>query len=834
MRNVYITMIWAWRDLRGGWRHFRLVLMCLVLSLMAITAVQLTGNSVLRSINENGQTILGGDWVLRQINTPIGKAEREFLRARGGVFADTVEARVMLRAVKNDDSALIELKAIDQAYPLYGVFTTLPENASVQKGVVLDAMLGARLAVTIGDLVSVGDVELPVVGWIDHEPDRAGSGRFGLAPRVFISKENLQKSGLLQPGSMIYHDLRVKFPLGIDLKVEKENLVKAFPESTWRLSDSENASPQIRRFVNNIVQFLTLVGLSALLIGGIGVANGMRAYLDTRISMIALFKALGMTRRQIRLVFLWQVLLVGLTGVAIGLFLGCMLPLLAVPVIQPLLPFPFTLYLGVQEFIVPLLFGLLTTAVFALWPLGQAERTPALVLFRNALWVERLKPHRSILMAMAVAIVALAATIILDARDPMFAGYFVLGALIVFAVFYGFGKVMATVAKHRASTARLTTRLALQNLGRVGNATAQTLVSIGIGLTVLVTIVLIEKNLSATLRENLPEDAPAFFFLDIQPQQKDAFVALLESWPTARDVIVTPNLRGRIVSVNGKPAAEMLKDKKESWLLNNDRGFTYMSDMPKHSKIMDGAWWPKDYQGPPLISVVDDVQRGFGVKPGDTMELMILGRTFEAKIANVREVNWTTFTINFAITFAPGTLEGAPHNWLGTVVADPAQEAAMQRAVTKQFPNISMVRVSDAVDAVENMLGQMNQAVRVMALLAVLTGIFVLAGALMATRMQRMYDVVILKVLGASRRVLQKALVIELALLGLASASIAIVFGTIISWAVLGVFMDLPWAFYPLQAIGAAALGWAFIMLTGWLTLGRVLGSPAAPYLRNE
>lgn len=839
MRNIPMSAIWAWRDLRGSWRHFRLVLGCLILSLMAITAVQVTGHSVLRSIAENGQTILGGDWVLRQMYTPVPETVRNFMQQRGATLSDTVEARVMIRAEKNDNSALVELKGVDDVYPLFGTLIADPVNVDLTGGVLLDPMLGERLDVVLGDVVALGETSFTVAGWVAHEPDRAGSGRFGLAPRVLISEADIQKTQLLQPGSMIYHDLRVRFPQGSVLKQLKTDLEEAFPDATWRFTDADNASPQTRRFVNNIVQFLTLVGLSALLIGGIGVANGMRAYMDTRLSTIALFKAIGMTQRTVRAVFIWQIACVGIVGIAIGVLLGALLPVLAAPMLSPLMPFPFMIYVSPAGVLVPILFGLLTVAVFALWPLGQAEKTSASVLFRHALWVARVMPSRGIIAMIGVCVALLAGVIISDARDPYFAAYFVMGACLVFGVFFGMGRLAARGASTIAGTRSMATRLALQNLGRIGNATAQTLVSIGIGLTVLVTIVLIEKNLSATLRDNLPEDAPAFFFLDIQPTQKDAFVALLESWPTARNIIITPNLRGKIVNVNGVPAVDALRDKKESWLLNNDRGFTYVRDMPAHSKLLAGEWWPQtwppeNYDGLPLVSVVDDVQRGFGVKPGDTIDVMILGRPIKAKIANVREVNWTTFTVNFAITFAPGVLEGAPHNWLGTVVADPAQEADLQRAITKAFPNISMVRVSDAVTAIETVLGQMNQAVRVMALLAVLTGMFVLAGALMATRMQRVYDTVILKVLGAPRRILVRALLIEMALLGLLAALTAIGFGTLISWTVLDLFMDLPWALYLVPAFVAALAGWVFIVATGWIVLGRVLRSPAAPYLRNE
>jgi putative ABC transport system permease protein len=838
MSASFLTARWAWRDFRGSIRHFRLVLICLVISIASITAVQVTGHSIFQAIARNAQTILGGDWVVRQLYAPVGDAERDWLRDQGARLVETIEMRAMLSRPDTHDSTLVELKAVDRGYPVYGAVSVLPQGQDfhvlLDQGLVLDPALAERLQIDIGDHVQLGTYIFKVAGFITHEPDRAGGGRFGLAPRVFVASHRIASTGLMQQGSMINYDLRVAWPHLTALKQKQTQFEETFKDATWRLTDTEKASPQIQRFVNNLVQFLTLIGLFSLLIGGIGVGNGMRAYLQTRMTHIAVFKAIGMHLNHIRQIYIWQISMIALLGTLVGIMIGCFIPFALLPLLDGVMPFAVDVVLTPQSVFVPFLFGLLTSFIFSLWPLGEAEKTSPLVLFRHQQMMMSERPSLMMMAAVFLCVVLLGLIVFTSVADKIFAAFFILGVALSFVLFYGLGRVIASVAHKMAKGKHIVQRLALDNIGRKGNATAQVLVSLGIGLTVLSSIAMIERNIRGNLQDNLPYDAPSFFFMDIQPEQKIPFVDLLKSMPQTSHIVATPNLRGRLVSVNGVPADEALKDKREAWLLNNDRGFTYTDTLPAHSKILEGAWWPSDYQGPPLVSVVEDVQRGFGVKVGDTLGINILGRTIDAKIANVRQVNWTNFTINFAMTFAPGTLENAPHSWLATVVADPAQEVTIQRAVTKQFPNVSMIRLSDAIDTVSHILMQMNQAVRVMGALALVTGLIVLIEALIATRQRRQYDTVILKVIGVPRSIMERILWLEFCVLGGVASILSVGLATFMSWAILHVWMGQVWLFYPQLAFMAVVISFAAIVLTGWLTLRRVLRESPINYLRNE
>jgi putative ABC transport system permease protein len=543
---------------------------------------------------------------------------------------------------------------------------------------------------------------------------------------------------------------------------------------------------------------------------------------------------IGVPKNMLRQIFGFQIAMMTSVGVIIGVGIGAVIPIIGLSFIKDLLPFPVALNYTFESLAAPAVFGILTTWIFALWPFGKAELTSPLLLFRQGLPEGIKRPAFDIVVIMATLIICLSGFIFITAVDQRFALYFIFGAFICFIVFWAIGFLIRKLTGEIAGKMTLIPRLAFTNLGGPRSATVLTLVSIGIGLTVLGGITLIDRNMRGILTERMPKDAPSFFFLDIQPSQKVAFEEMISNWPNTRKLIMTPNLRGRIISVNGVKAEDALIDQRERWLLQNDRGFTYLPKQPDHSTVTSGEWWPENYQGPPLVSVVDDVERGFGIKVGDTITVNILGRDIIAKVANVREVNWTSFTINFAITFAPGVLNNAPHNWLATVIAPLDEEAALQKEISRQFPNISMVRVSEAVKSIQTILSQMVAAVRIMAILALVTGVFVLAGALISTRIQRSYDIIILKVLGMSRNKMLSSLGIEFIILGLTASLVAALLGIGISWGVMDPLMDLGWVFYPLLTGGIIISGLFIIFVTGLLTMWSILNTPAGKYLRND
>ncbi|HYG90889.1 MAG TPA: FtsX-like permease family protein [Azospirillum sp.] len=831
----------AFRELRSGLQGFRIFLACLTLGVAAIAAVQSVSSGILAGLEEDGRAILGGDVSVRQIYTPPTGDQLAFLKASGRV-SESAEMRGMARSADDQRSSLVELKAVDGAYPLYGT-VDLKDGGGLQAalakrdglwGAVVEDTLLDRLELRPGDRLRLGEAELVVRAVLAREPDKASSGAFSLGPRLMVATDALPDTGLLQPGSIVYWTEKIALPSDVEPDAWKAELNKRFPDVPWRVRDYTSASPQIENFIERMTLFLTLVGLTALLVGGVGVSNAVHAHLDSRAETIATLKCVGAPGALVFHTYLVQVLILAAVGIALGVVLGGAAPLLLDRLLEGVLPVNarFGLYPGALG--IAALFGLLTALTFSLWPLGRAREVPAGALFRDVIAPSGGRPRAVYLAALLASAAALAALAILTAQDKRFALWFVGGAIATLAAFRGAAWLVTAGAARAGRPKRPSLRLALANLHRPGNPTGSVVLSLGLGLTVLVAIALIEGNFSRRLNEVIPKDAPSFFFVDVQPDQFDAFKQTVLSTPGTAGFEAVPSLRGRIAQVNGVEAEKALKDPEKSWVMRNERGITYAAVPPRNGEIVTGSWWPADYRGPPLLSIHKDVAEAFGIGPGDRIGLAILGRTIEAEVANVRAADFSTMAINFTLVLSPGVLEAAPQTWIATVRVPEAREPEVQRAVLKSFPNITTVRIKDALATVSSMLGNIGIAVRLTAAVTLVAGTLVLAGAVAAGHRRRVYDSVVLKVLGATRREILGAFLMEYGLLGVITAVISGVIGTITAWAILTRLMHWEWAFLPSAVLWTAALCTAITLVFGFLGTWRALGQPAAPLLRNE
>ncbi len=840
----------ARRELRGGLKGFRIFLACLTLGVAAIAAVQSVSGGVLDGLQADGRAILGGDVAVRRIYAPPTDEQRAFLEESGleesGRVSLSAEMRAMARTPDEIRSSLVELKAVDGVYPLYGKATLggVPEGTSLQDalerkedgrwGALVEEGLLDRLGVEPGGTILLGDAAYTVRGVLAREPDRASSNAFSLGPRLMVALPSLEATGLLQPGSIVYWNAKVALPPGTDLAAWQARLEERFPEAGWRVRDYTNASPQIERFIGRMTLFLTLVGLTALLVGGVGVGNAVRSHLESRARTVATLKCLGAPGALVFQVYLLQILALSALGILLGLALGAMAPLGLGMLLEDLLPV--SARIGVQPGALALaaLYGVLTALAFSLWPLGRAREVPAGALFRDVVAPAGGRPRAAYLAALALTVAALAALAVATAHNKVFAGWFVAGSIATFLTFRGASWLVTTGAARIGRPRRPGLRLALANLHRPGNPTGTVVLSLGLGLTVLVAIALIEGNFSRRVNETIPRNAPSFFFVDIQPDQFEPLRRAVTAVPGTAGFEAVPSLRGRIERVNGQDAEQALRNPEQAWVLAGDRGLTYSARLPEHSEIIAGSWWPEDYAGPPLLSIHQNVADAFGIGPGARITINILGRSVEATVASVRAADFASMAINFALVFAPGTLEKAPQTWIATVRADPAAEAQVQRAVLHGFPNVTTVRVKDALDTVNTMLGHIGTAVRITAGITLAAGTLVLAGAVAAGHRRRVYDAVVLKVLGATRGDVLRAFLLEYGLLGLISAVIAGAVGTVTAWAVLTQLMRWDWTFLPSAVVTTALISTAITLALGFVGTWRALGQPSAPLLRNE
>ncbi|MBL8807239.1 MAG: ABC transporter permease [Rhodospirillales bacterium] len=834
------TLAWqlARREMRGGIRGFRVFMACLMLGVAAIAGVGSLADGVREGLRRDARMILGGDVELSFTHRSTTPEQAAFLASSGRV-SEVLEMRAMARTA--DERALVELKAVDPVYPLVGtidVAGTRDLAAALARGV--DGRWGAavepaaltRLATSVGGTIRVGDAEFVVRATVENEPDRSAN-LFTLGPRVMIAREALGATALEQPGALIRYISRVVLAPGTDAQAWIEALKARFPDAGWRIRGESEAAPGLQRWIDRIAMFLTLVGLTALLVGGVGVANAVRSYLDARTASIATIKCLGAPGRLVLRLYLIQILAMAALGIAAGLVLGAAVPALAGPLLAERLGVEAGAGLHPPALVLAAAFGVATALAFALWPLARARETPPAALFRDLVAPTRRWPRAIYVWASAGAIAVLAGLAVATSIDRKLGLAFCVASVVCFAVFRLAAWLVSLAARRAGHVRNPALRLALANMHRPGSPTPGIVLSLGLGLTVLVLIAQVQGNFQRQLEEQLPQMAPSFFFIDIQPDQLAAFDRLVAGYPGIGEIRQVPSLRGRIVRLNGVPVEQAVVAPEAQWAVGSDRGLTYTGRMPPGTRLVAGDWWPEDYAGPPLVSMDAQVARGMGLGLGDTITINVLGREMEAKIANLRAIDWTSLGINFTLTFAPGALEGAPQTWIATAQVDAAGEDGLERAVTAALPNVSSIRVKRALATARDTIAAIAVAARATAAVTLAAGTLVLAGAILATQRRRTYDAVMLKVLGATRADVMRALLLEFALTGAAAASVAAVLGTLAAYLLISNYMRIDFALLPgtlAATIAGAAASVAAIGLAGtW----RALGQKAAPLLRN-
>jgi len=835
----------AWRvcrrELRGGLSGFRIFLACLALGVGSIAAVGNVSESVLSALERDGRKLLGGDVELRLTHQEATGDQIEWLRANTERVAELATMRTT--AYGPDQRRLVELKAVDDAYPLFGemeladgvAFDGILEQKDGVWGAVTEAGLLERLRIDVGDTVALGDIDVQIRGVIATEPDKA-VGFFNFGPRLMVSMDGLMETGLVQPGSLIRYYYALDINDNETPTAFRERLEERFEEAGWRIRDTANANPGLKRFIERLTLFLTLVGLSALLVGGIGVANAVRSHIESKTSVIATLKSIGASHALVLRIYFLQILVLALIGIAIGLLIGAVTPALIAPALAGRLPIDVTLGPALPSLIIATSFGVLTTLVFALPSLLRAREIPAARLFRASAGLFSGSPVRKRdLPYIGVPLVLLLILTVLTATDKAIALGFIGGSAAAVVIFTFAGRGIVSLSKRLITGRSAFSRLALANLHRPGASTVPVALSLGLGLTLLVTISGIEGNLDNEINENLPDSAPAFFFLDIRPDQIDQFRDQLLAQDNVSDIEQTPMLRGRVTAVDGVNSNDVGPG-DDRWFLRGDRGLTFAATAPPETKLVRGEWWPADYNdaSKPLVSISADIGRAFDLEPGDTLTINVLGRDITAEIANWREIEWQSLRMNFAMVFSPGLIDKAPYSLIATAHMPREMEEPVDRMIGMDFPNVSAIRVREALEAANAILAGIGTALNATSMIAIVAGVLVLGGAVAAGRRKRIYDAVVLKTLGATRSNILYAYALEYGILGLATGVIAAFVGSVAAWSVLVLIMEANWVLLPMTIIGPIAIGLFATLAAGFVGTWQALRSPAAPLLRNE
>ncbi len=836
----------AARELRGGLRGFRVFLACLALGVAAIAAVGSVRSAIDAGLQREGAAILGGDAALSftyRFATPEERAQVRTFVAMDGDLSEIAEFRSMAVAGTGDatERALTQVKGVDAAYPLYGGVVLDPpmpletalEGTGGVPGAVMDRVLLDRMGLAAGDTVRLGTQDFMVMAALAREPDNAGGG-FALGPRTMVALDALDGSGLLEPGTLFDTELRLRLPPGTDLEAARTQVGRALDGSGLRWRDRRNGAPGVSEFVDRLSAFLVLVGLAGLAVGGVGVAAAVRAHLHEKTGTIATLKTLGAEGSTIFQVYLIQIGVLTLLGLVLGLALGAALPLAFAPLIVDALPVPAEFGVRWAPLAEAAIYGALAAALFTLWPLARAQDIRAAALFRGATDAAGL-PRARFLVALAAILAVLVGLAAWLSGLPMLTLYTFGGIAAAFAALVGIAWAVRRAARWAAGLrvlrGRSALRLALGSVGGPGGEAASVILSLGLGLTVLATVGQIDTNLRGAIARDLPDVAPSYFMVDIQPGQLDGFRERLDGDPGVDRVEAAPMLRGFITLINGRPAAKTAGD---HWVLQGDRGVTYSDRPTPETTVTAGEWWPEDYDGPPQISFAAEEAAEMNVGLGDTITVNVLGRDITGTVTSLREVDFSTAGIGFVMAMNPAALKGAPHTWIATVYAEEGAEAAILRDLGDAYPNITAIRVRDAIARVTEVLAGIAAAITYGALATLVTGGVVLIGAAAAGVRARTYEAAILRTVGAGRGTILTSFAMRSILLGTAAGLVAVTAGGTAGWAVSRFVMETDFRF----ASGSAALvilgGIAATTLTGLAFAWQPLARRPAGVLRGQ
>ena len=882
----------AWRETRAAWRHFLYFLVCIAVGVGALVGVSLFGTNVELAVKKEARGLLGGDLEIR-LSHPLtldGRTVLNSLAARG-IAATQVSELVAMAARVDPSSAdgqgtqIIELKAVEPQYPFYGRLRLEPDvnlqdllrpdtrrcAGEMCFGVVVQESLLIRMRLAIGDRLKIGRGLFVITGVVRTEPDRMANA-FSLGPRVLMSQEGLRFADLVKLGSRIRERHLLKIPSAMAPEPLLYELREQLASESARVSEYRDTQPQLKQFLEQLTRYLGLVGLTALLVGGLGVATSVHAFVREKLHTIAVLKTLGADSATVIGTYVLQALMLGLagslTGLAIGILLQDGLPwliagLLASDLLRQL---GFATDLSTAS-LVPLGkglgLGLLSTLLFVLWPLLTIrEIKPAMILRRDVAplgsatspvgrrWWSRWREADRVKGLTSVGIgLGLAMLSIWQAGSWKVGSLFIAGFAVAVLLLGTSASAVLLILKKWPRPNSLALRQAVGNMVRPGSQAVSITIAIGIGVMVVVTVSLVERALLRQVGDSRPTDAPTFFFIDIQPDQAESFARLLHSQPGHLAPQLTPLVRSRLSALNGQrikldamSEAEEQREKdlekgerRKRWYLTREYVLTFLQDLPKDNQVVSGRWWnPGQVFPKPLVSIEEDAAKQLGLTVGDTVELDVQGTAITGEVSSIRKVEWGNFSTNFYMIFSPGALDGAPVTYVATVHVPPSEEAALQESVVASFPNVTAINIGDVLDSFARVLDRLSLAIRAVALFCVMSGGLVLAAALAATRYRRLYESVILKSLGATRGVIARSFALEYALLGAVGGLLGCSLASVLSWAVLSTLFELSWSLQPpVLATGFVATV-VLSLVVGFLSTYRILGQPPLPVLRHE
>jgi len=844
-------------DLRGDLRRFGILLACLALGTATIAGVSSVGDALKDTILRNANTLLGGDLQIMRADRRANPDELSYMQSLGQV-AETITSNSRADAMdQTGNTAFLDIYAVDSNYPLYGSVSSpqlqpgeKPADLLAMKdgayGVIVDPVILDRLGIDLGGHFLINNTEFEVRGLLNSLPNSALRGlHLGLTAVMSIEAQQANPATRPPlPGLLTQYSYKVKLnPDQGDYTIAKPKVAAHFADDPeWKVQSPYDAAGTLSRFYDLFVRFLLIVGLSSLLVGGVGISNAVTAYIQERQRAIATLRSLGATGPRIMVHFFTQVGIMSLAGILIGIVIGAALTAAALPILGRILAVELDPSVQWGSLGTALLFGILAAFAFSYIPLVQAQKLKPAMLFRTlgtSLQSLRTREYFDpfVILPLLVSGLGIFGLAWWTTKDFNLVFYYAIGVIAAFLLLSFAGRALQFVLRAIPPLPSVTLRNAFRGVYRPGSPAPVVIMSLGLGLAMLLVIIILSVNLRNQLLGQVTLDAPTFVATDMFDDEIVDLDAFLKSTGMVTDFKHSPMIRAAVTKVNDVPSAN-IRDRKDisgeaAYMLTGEILMTWRADLPVDSTVTAGSWWPTDYSGPPLVSLRDQDAASLGIKVGDKIEITLFGESFEATVANLRDFKFQT-GLNFLVTTSPHAFDDFPGTNLATIKAAQGHEKDVERALARKYPDITFLPVGEALNQAAGILSQLSTAVNIVGALAVVNGLLVLAGTMAAGRKQREADAVVNKVLGSTRADVVRVFAVEYALLGGFAALLALGVGVAGAYAIVkGAQMDnIGFGVDPWLAIGVLAGSIVLTILTGAITTWSALSTRPAQYLR--
>lgn len=801
LHQLLILFKLSYRELRGSVKEFKIIIISIFLGVFIICAVGSVSENLKYEINNKSNILLGGDFELSATYQPFPVQIKNWLD-NNGKTTHIIELRTMLssKILKEQKQRLVELKAVDSYWPLIGSLSVIPKipiNKSMKKydnihGAFIDETLKKQLKINVGDILNLGQTKIQIRGIIIKEPDRLFSfATFG--SRLLVTKEALKDSEIVVPGSLVKY--KVKFiPTNKNLKLTfLKSLVQ---ETNISIKTIKNSTNNFNKFIEKTSMFISFVGLISLLISGVGISNGVNGYLIKKIKNIAIFKTLGAKSSTVFQIYFLQIIFVFIISSIPAVLLGITIPFLLSSLISQNLITSFQPTVFINPIIMSLLFGMIVCLLFTIIPISRTYQIKPIQLIRMSSHHSLNNFSKKIKLLILVLILSLCLLILKLTGDLKTSFYIFVVIAFSFIILISSTNLLFILLKKINFKVGSTIELSRKSLIRPGSFSKSIVMSFSIGLSLLITLNIIEESLDYKITKTINQEAPNYFLIDIQPNQIDKVKKITSDIIDLKSLNSQPMLRGRITEIKGIKVDNLIVKKDVQWVLKSDRAFSWSNQIPPNVNLISGKWWPQDYDGPILISVGNKIAKGLNLKIGDVIKFNVLGRNFEAKIFNTREILWQNMGVNFVFILSKNNIERAPHTWIATLTNKNKKGInTILEKIVKDFANISYISVNESFQAIKSLLNLLIVIINSIAFLTLFSGIIVLLGILNVSKKDKLFEVAIFKILGASPKKIIFLWLQEYFIIGIMTSLISSVIGISVSYLLLKYVFEIEFYF---------------------------------------